>query len=532
MKRKELIILIFILVTIISAIPPYGFTKDSKSGLVEDRLSKNQLTSGNKNIKETRGGDLIIGTETVAFWFDNPIETREAVDVINNLLKIKNVKLRLDQFKMAKDEKGRFKPYVCRLDLRTNQKACELGMYNLDKVVDVFVKNDWNMCPMFSQQNEFFCNRRELNDEIIDEYVEWIDWFLGRYYKKVSIPYIEPGNNPANNWRGGKASPAQLVRLQNMVYDKIKRKYPNLIITSPGFEFHSDEDNKNDWANNLLAYFLDPNSGAKFDALAIHGFPPSGGILPFPPPGKIQPKRMPPNLRSDECRNGFCYYPPTKKTIYNKYAGIAGILELRKKLDENGWHDRKIFDTEHWLILPRNRGNIVYTEKQDELVAAVNVQDFLLRKTLKHNGQFILSGINTMLIGRRGVGIKTQGSLMPDGTMTKHLKAIAFLWAKLGEYNYYSRLSGEFNDDGKPWVEKFKIEEKELYIFFKPFKYKIGENRPFVFDSEILKFELRLAKRPSRLTLFDMLGNDKTLSAKQHITLEIKNAPHYLEVIY
>ena len=57
---------------------------------------------------------------------------------------------------------------------------------------------------------------------------------------------------------------------------------------SPGFEFHSDEDNADDWANNLLAYFLNPDNGAKFDALAIHGYPPVGKISPITRSSKFQ----------------------------------------------------------------------------------------------------------------------------------------------------------------------------------------------------------------------------------------------------
>ena len=496
---------------------------EKRTSSPEDKLTGLKLKSACRD-RDYDADGLIIGTESMAFWFNNQGEIVESIDVINNVLNIKNVKLRVDQFKMTKDENGRFLPYFCRLDLKTNRKNCELGKYDLDKIIDAYVKNGWNLYPMFGQQNQFSSNRRTFNDEIMKEYVEFIEWFLDRYYMKVNIPYIEPGNNPANNWREGKGSSTQLIEQQNIVYDRIKRKYPDLIITSPGFEFHSDDGKKDDWANNLLAAFLNKDNGAKFDALAIHGFPPTR---------KNKPVKSSSGLRKNDCRNGFCYYPPTIKTVYNKYAGIAGILELRKKLDDNGWHDRKIFDTEHWLNLPKNRGNIIYSEEQDDQVAAVSIQDFLLRKTLKHNGQFVLSGINTILIGRRGsLPIKRQGSLMPDGSVTKHLKAMSFFWAKLCEYYYDMRLSGEFDKAKKAWVEKFKTENKELYIFFKPFEFEIGKNEPFGFDGEILKFELELDKKPTRLTLIDMYGKEKTLSPQQHVTLEITNAPRYLEVTY
>jgi len=480
------------------------------------------------------GDNLIIGTEDLALYFNNEREIQETSNVINNVLKTKHVKVRFDQFTMNKDENGNFLPYFCALDPKTNRKDCSKDRFSIDKIADVFIKNGWDMYPMFSQQNQFLTNRRELNDEIINEYVEWIEWFLDRYSSKLNIPFIEPGNNPANNWKLGKATTAQLVEQQNKVYERIKEKYPNLTITSPGFEFFGDGfdffSDGEDFVNKLVLYFLDSKNGAKYDAFAFHAYPVQYLHL------NARQQLLSQGLsyeEIEELKENLSFYPPTKKAIYNKYAGNAGMLEIRKALDKTGWADREIFVTEEWLILPENKRNIVYTESQDDLLAAVNTQDFLIKKTLTHNGKSVLSVINKMYIGRRGImPLKRQGSLMPDGTVSKHVKSMGFLWQKLAEYSYDSRLSGEFDNENETWVEKFKGENKEMYIFFKPFEFI--EYKPLQFDNKTSEYELRLEKEPVQATLYDMHGEIQKipLGKGRTIKLQAQNSPQYLEVSY
>jgi len=457
---------------------------------------------------------LIIGTETLAVWDgSSQEEIDEAVDVINNVLKTKNVKWRVEQFLMERDESGNFLPYRC---MRFADE-CSVKS-DMDEVVELFKENGWNLYPIFSQMNNKE-NPRTLNDEYINDYANWIKWFLDRYYNEVNIVYIEPGNNPSKNWgpfahewedfEGMDETYELLVKQQNLVYERIKSKYPDLIITSPGFEFHYDASSvEGDWAVGMLEYFLDSSSGAKYDGLAIHGFPPIVEKETDCPGG---------------CLGGFCRGIPTRIPTYNQYTGVYGTRELRKKLDEEGWADREIYHTENWLHIPENGPNT----EQDKLIAAFYVQDFLLRKTLQHNGKAVLSGINSMLISRISGG-DIEGSLLLDGSVTFHVESIAFLWEKLREYNYDSRKSGKFGS-GEVWVEKFKTGNKELYVFFKPFKCET----PHSFDGETVDFELSLDKMPSNATLYDIHGDQiGKIELGQTITLEAENSPQYLEVNY
>lgn len=477
--------------------------------------------------KEFIPDDLVIGTETITLWESyTEKEIQEAVNVINNILKTKDVKIRIEQFGMAKDENGNFLPYTCFFNQAIGQYDCSKKK-SIDKAVEIFKENGWNMYPIFSQMNKgkFI----PINDEIINDYVNWIEWFLDRYSDEINIVRIEPGNNPAKNWGNFKNRAnneldefetfTKLAEQQNLVYDRLKFKYPDLIITSPGFEFHSDKPEvaEGNWAINMLKFFLDSSNGAKYDALAIHGFPPVIDDT-NPHPG--------------DCINKLCRGIPTRIPIYNKYAGVYGVREIRKTLDKEGWEDREIYHTENWFHLPKDSSNV----EQDKIIAAFYVQDFLLRKTLQYNGKPVLSEINSMLVTRARPHSSIEGSLLPDGGTTYHLESLAFLWEKLREYNYDSKLSGDFSlvedfADQEVWVEKFKNTSlnKELYVFFKPF----NDEAPHILDGEIKKYILELDTMPLGINLYNIHGDlIETIIPRQTITLKAENSPKYLEVSY
>ena len=97
-------------------------------------------------------------------------------------------------------------------------------------------------------------------------------------------------------------------------------------------------------------------------------------------------------------------------------------------------------------------------------------------------------------------------------------------------YNYSSKISGDFGKDDV-WVEKFKQgDNKELYIFFKPFKYVSGKS--IALDNETVNYTLNLSKTPKSVTLTDIDGNVSNITASKTVTLQAVNAPKYLEVEY
>src|SRR3989338_10454233 len=278
------------------------------------------------------------------------------------------------------------------------------------------------------------------------------------------------------------------------------------MIGTPGFEYWNDMPAGEELSRtSMLEYFLNKENGAKFDFWAFHGY--SAQIV--------------------KDKSGI--YPPTKTALYNKYAGVEGILEIRKKLDENGWQDREIIDTEHIGISSHKP---FISDEEDKLNAAYTVQELLLKRTLQNNGQFVLAGILPLKIiprgGKTNIGEFSWGSLNSDGSETKTVKAVALLLSKLNEYKYSSHLSGEFDNENQVWVEKFSAGNKELYIFFKPFKYQSGKS--IQFDNEVLNYNLKLRKKPTSAILTDINGIITSIAPTETITLNAENPPKFLEV--
>ena len=222
-------------------------------------------------------------------------------------------------------------------------------------------------------------------------------------------------------------------------------------------------------------------------------------------------------------------YPPTAKAKYNDLAGIYGLLEIRKKIDDNGWGNRLIIDTEHTGLFATKPA---LSENEYVTDAAFMVQELLVKKTLRLNNKSVLSGIIPFKIAPRGkTGEFTWASLKSDWSVTPAIKAVGILLGKFNEYNYSSRLSGNWDAESTPWVEKFTSgSNKELYSFFKPFKYVSGKSLSL--DNETANYTLNLSKTPKSITLTDINGNVSNITANKTVTLQAVNSPKYLEVSY
>jgi hypothetical protein len=433
---------------------------------------------------------FIWGTEVWPDRFD------VAEGVINELLGTKYLKVRLGINNVSLDNRT-FSNIACFPSVQNCRHQ-----WDIDEVAGVFKQNGWSMMPMLSYG--YHGVEAEATPADIEKYVDFVDWFVSTYKEDAGIKYLELENCP--NCRASLAiSKELLVEANNKIYDRVKGKFPDIMIGTAGFEFWIDQ------ADNLsgnLEYFIDKANGAKFDFLAFHGYP-----------------------LSEKIGMGFAHLPPTKTPVYNGYAGVAGILKLRSKLDENGWQERLIIDSEHGTIFP----GVPYTEEEEEVDAAYYVQELLLKRVQKVNGRTALAGIFPMKtrvrekIGRV-VGDISSGDLDSQGSPYLTMRAVSLLWSKLKNYNYSGHVSGEFDNENSAWVEEFRKDNKELYIFFKPFKYEIGQTVGF--DDEILIYKLILERKPVSVTLTDISGNKQNLSLSQALLLEARNVPKYLEVEY
>lgn len=460
--------------------------KDNKDEIMPVLAQKTALTT-DSTLDHTIDSDKFFwGTETYPGHIEN------LKDIISNTLKIKHFKIRLQQQMTSKDGKT-FTGNVC----LPSQNNCRLK-YNLDEIVKIFKANNWSMIPMLSHDT----SEPKVTNITIDNYVDFVDWFVSRYKDDANIRYVELINAPNMGLRSWRGTKEQLLELNNRVYDRIKSKYPNIMVGTPGFE-HMIDSPSEDKSVQVIEYFLNKDNGARFDFWAFHGYPLMG--------------------------NKFTgIYPPTKTAINNKYAGIQGIVEIRKKFDANGWQNRLIIDTEHTgTTLPKP----TISDEDDSLDAAFTLQELILKRTLKHDGNFVLSGIINLKIAPRGeMAEMLFASLNPDGSLNRTVKAVSLLWSKLKEYRYSSHINGEFNNENQVWVEKFLAGSKELYIYFKPFKYQNG--RTIKLDNETVQYSLPLSKKPTSIVLTDIKGNSISITASQTIALEAVNTPQFLEVSY
>jgi hypothetical protein len=426
-----------------------------------------------------------------------PSTAAAARDAINGTLKTKFVKFRISTaFFTSTDGGVTYSSSYC----LPKAGQCSVS-YNMDEVAKLYQANGWSMVPMLRTDET-----QTITTTVIDNYVNFVDWFLGRYKTTASIQMVELVNSPgARTWLG---TDAQLVELTNKTYDRVKGKYPDVSVGTPGFEYWLDsaaDPGGNSMTDNI-AYFLNKNNGAKFDFWAFHGYalrPVSGSqVLPL--------------------------YPPTKSPIINGYGGIPGILQIRAAMDANGWQDRKIIDTEHDNITATGQA---ITSSSDALDAAYVVQELTLKRTLMSNAIPVLSSALPLKMAPRGtIGEAGISSLNADGSVTLHVKAMALLWSKLKEYPYAGHISGAFDDENQAWVEKFASGKKELYIFFKPFKYQSGQN--ISLDGQTLNTTLNLSVVPSSAVITDVTGSTSVITPAQSLTLPAENSPKFLEVTY
>jgi hypothetical protein len=104
------------------------------------------------------------------------------------------------------------------------------------------------------------------------------------------------------------------------------------------------------------------------------------------------------------------------------------------------------------------------------------------------------------------------------------------LISKLTDYQYEAHVSGKFDDENQPWVQKFKKGDNELYMCFKPFRYKEGQR--FTLDVSKSPVTLEFKAQPSSVVLVDIYGNRNELKPQKSIKYSVGNTPEFIEVKY
>lgn len=443
------------------------------------------------------GDGFLWGTEASVTLKDSanlPASVAASRAAINGTVKTKFVKIRPQNSYFSSNDGGAtYSPSGC----LPSPASC-VAPFDMDETVKLFKANGWSMFPMFTYDR----SATTVSAADIDRFVNFVSWFVDCYQADASIQYIELEDFPASWWKG---TDAQLVEMTNKVYDRVKASHPAVKVGTPGFEYWSDTlDATTQKGITSVEVFLNPASGAKFDYWAFHGYP----------------------LIDILGAGAMALYPPTRTAAANKYAGVPGILEIRKALDANGWQSRPIIDSEHFGVVKS-----MLTDPNDRLEAAYLVQHDLLERTLRTAaGAPALTGVVSLKLFPSGTQPGDNGALNPDGGVSKHVVAVGLLREKLHAYKYVARLSGAFDDESQPWVEQFKAEGKELYVFFKPFGFKKGST--VILDGQKVSYSLSLGQVPSALTLTDCGGTATQVTPAQTLLLEAENTPKFLEVSY
>lgn len=399
-------------------------------------------------------------------------KTALVVKAINRTLKTRYVKFRLSQWMVM--ENGAFTPEV---------RGIMGKKYNLDEIAKLFKKNSWSMIPMLTHDLRI---RSNITTADIERYVSFVDWFVSRYKDQANIKYLELINAPQVTWKG---TSKQLLAIQNKVYQSIKSRYPEILVGTPGFEFGRFEKRSVE----IINFFLDKSNGAKFDFFAFHGY-------------------------------RAAVYSPEKDV---QFAGLSGILELRKKLNENGWQRRLLIDTEHVGILRSKQfpGGMI-PEETDRHAAIWLAQALIVKRSLAVDGKPALSGIVSLNIRPKGDRRGDRwGSLNSDGSLTAVAKAAGTIFEKFNpQVQHIAHLSGKFDNPNQVWGEEFRTESKEILSFFKPLENFAG------LDDKVLTLSVSLNQEPLSAALTDIFGNTEKLRLTKNFTFKVTNTPQFLEL--
>ncbi|MBI5510678.1 MAG: hypothetical protein HY903_18115 [Deltaproteobacteria bacterium] len=435
---------------------------------------------------------FLFGTEAILNT-NNPGLTT-AIDTIDNAFQVTTVKMRFRP--TARKPTGDGFEVVAVLP---NGQSLDL-----DDVAGRCQEHGYSLVPMIS-----FAAGGVVTTAVIDDYVDFVDWFVNRYATSMKLTLIELYNNPGMDFGG---TNAQLLELNNKTYDRVKSAHPDLLVATPGFEYWQEVDPGATPPPSLprvvsqVEYFLDVANGARFDVWAFHGYQSLGTA-----PGGAR-----------------YFYAPTYTTTVNKYAGVTGILEVRKALDDNGWQQRAIMDLEHTgLVVP----GLPLDPNLDAVDEAYLAQDLILKRSLKVGASLAAAGLIALkLYPRSNLGEFAFGSLNADGSRSRAVVSMGVALRALHDTKAVAHVSGEFGRDDVAWVERFGRGTDDVFALFKPFKATHGVQ--LALDGESLVVSLALPRLPKDVVLTSADGTTQALTPSTELVVEAVNSPRYVDVNY
>mgnify|MGYP001563235116 CR=1 FL=1 len=278
----------------------------------------------------------------------------------------------------------------------------------------------------------------------------------------MNIRYTEFQNEPnAENDGNGSAIPLpmswrgtaeQLVNGNNLAYEKIKAKYPDVMVGSAGFIGGS---------KTYLQQYAEPfyekyfKAKPKFDFFALHDYPKNRNYTQGTQLGDLS----------------------------SQYHTFGTYREL---LNKYGYGDKPIFATEGFEDRPyEENGMKTRNWGENEVVTS----------WLESYAQTLSSAKKYNVIGKLITGIRTKGNNMglinsSDNQDRNQYYFVKYLIDFLEEYPIYSQhISGNINSSDY-WVEEFKNKKGDrMWVVFNPLLFETTDDaRMPVITSKTLKF--------------------------------------------
>jgi hypothetical protein len=227
------------------------------------------------------------------------------------------------------------------------------------------------------------------------------------------------------------------VVINNDVYERVKREYPDIPVGTPGFEFWEEQGTLSE---DCLRGFFGHDPRPRFDVFAFHPYPPH--LLP----------------REDDEFVPLCTTCSHQENPLTDQ--LQAVEKIRSLLEEAGYHDVSILDTEAF-------GYVFGAVEGDESKRAVwTAQRYVLSRSLVHDGFFHLTYSNFYNAGLQPFDFGLWGS---DWQPRETLSAYLVTTKAIREFpGYLGRLSGT-QGESEVWVEVFINENSErLFVLFNP----------------------------------------------------------------
>ncbi|MBU4315476.1 hypothetical protein KJ673_03695, partial [Patescibacteria group bacterium] len=284
-------------------------------------------------------------------------------------------------------------------------------------------------------------------DKDAQRYADFVIDFLDEFQNE-HIKYIELQNEPMDDYdstegtgRYFAGTPTDLANSTIAVYDEVKKKYPEIIVGSPGFLASSM---MNDEYDNLIhnTYFHEYLSAKpKFDIFMLHNYPKSGTYLQ--------------KFSSDDKYDFTSEY-----NIFTTY---------RTLLDDYGYENMPILATEGQFDMPfmEEDGAIKWDYFDDEEVAILLAERFVLALSNKHNNVIgsMISGIESEFNRALFDYDHYDMSYSTTNKFGFYKKILSYT----REYPIHSKhIAGAVNSQDY-WIEEFKNKtEQKMWLAFCP----------------------------------------------------------------